>query len=135
MHASGKLPQLLPCYDRAVLPDPHYSAHDVSFPRYGSKTTSLMLYSSAYVMGRDAFNSNKQTAKLGKYAFGFEWAAFACFLLATIFFCLGGRGRKDSTKSHSTSSSRSPIFGGKRSKSTRSQGSFFNSDADRKEYA
>ena len=88
-------------------------------------------YRAAYVLGRDAFRSNNQTASLGKYAFGFEWAAWACLLIATIlFYVAGSTSKRDPT---SYSSNRRSLFGGKRSKSTRSRGSFI--DGERKEYA
>ena len=89
-----------------------------------------MRYSADYVIGRDNFRSNNQSASIGSYAFGFEWAAWACFLISTILFCLaGGSRRKDAT---AYNSNRRSFFGGKRSKSTRSRGSFI--DGDRKTY-
>merc|ERR1711964_462492 len=72
----------------------------------------------AYVKGRDNFRRNGQSANIGKYAFGFEWAALACFFLSTILFCIGGGARRDNT------STKRRGFGGKRSRSTRSRGSF-----------
>ena len=87
-------------------------------------------YSAAYVIGRNNFRSNKQTANIGSYAFGFEWAAWGCFLISTVLFCIaGGSRKKDST---AYSSNRRSFFGGKRSKSSRSRGSFI--DGDRKTY-
>ena len=90
--------------------------------------------SAAYVLGRDKFRKAGFTAGLGKYAFGLEWAAMAALLVATVLFCLGGKGQKDKT---SYNAGRRSFFGGKRSKSTkstRSRGSFING-ADNKEYA
>ncbi|KAL9126364.1 MAG: hypothetical protein Q9217_004566 [Psora testacea] len=54
----------------------------------------------AYVQGRDAFHSNSRPASLGRYTFGFMWAAVACLFLSTVFFCAGGAadssgGRKE----------------------------------------
>lgn len=86
--------------------------------------------SAAYVIGRDNFRSNGQSAEIGDYAFGFEWAAWACFLIASILYCMAGGSRKNDT--YGTGSRG---FFGKRSKSTkstRSRGSFI--DGDRKTY-
>lgn len=88
-------------------------------------TAALM--TSAFVMGRNAFRSNGQAATIGQYAFGFEWAAFACWFLASIFFCMGGSSKKDTY-----GSSKGGFFKGRRSASTRSRGSFIKAD---KEYA
>ncbi|KAK3710194.1 Eisosomes component [Vermiconidia calcicola] len=75
------------------------------------------------VIGRQAFRSNGQTATLGKYAYGFTWGAMACFLIATILLCIGGsKGKDDYSKSSS--------FGRKRS--TRSRGSFRDSESGRR---
>lgn len=86
-------------------------------------TAALM--TTAYVKGRNNFNRNGQNATLGKTAFGFEWAALACWFLATVFFCIGGAASKDST----TTKSKGGFFG-RRSRSTRSRGSFVNGDKD-----
>lgn len=91
----------------------------------------LTLPSSAFVKGRNLFNSNGQNATLGKYAFGFEWASFACFFLAMILFCIGGAASKKSS-SGSKKNKQGGFFKGRRSASTRSRGSFINGD---KEYA
>lgn len=79
------------------------------------------MFSAAYLKGRNAFRANGQAAQIGAYAFGFEWAAFVCFFLATILFCIGGSTSK--SDSHRG-------FKGRRSKSTRSRGSFINGDKD-----
>lgn len=78
--------------------------------------------------GRNNFRKNGQAAHIGKYAFGFEWAAFACFFISIILFCVSGSARKEK----SYGSSKGGFFKGKRSKSTRSQGSFFDKN---KEYS
>ncbi|EXJ78680.1 hypothetical protein A1O1_09082 [Capronia coronata CBS 617.96] len=78
------------------------------------------LMTAAYVKGRDNFRRNGQASHIGKYAFGFEWAAFACFLISTVLFCMAGSSRRDTT----TTSTRRSFFKGRRSKSTRSRGSF-----------
>ena len=88
----------------------------------------LIHFSATFVRGRNAFNSNNQTATIGKYAFGYEWAAFACWFLATVFFCIGG----SASKKDSYGSSKGGFFKGRRNNSTRSRGSFIKAD---KEYA
>lgn len=93
--------------------------------------TFTNVYSAAYVKGRDHFRSNGETANIGKYAFGFEWAAFACWFLATVLFCIGGSVSKKDTYG-SGKKSRGGFFKGRRNNSTRSRGSFIKAD---KEYS
>jgi hypothetical protein len=85
------------------------------------------LMTAAYVMGRNDFNNNGQSAILGKMAFGFMWGAVGCLTLATVLYCMGGRS------SHSSDGyvGRRGFFGPRRHASTRSGGSF----NARKEYA
>ncbi|EGP82775.1 unnamed protein product [Zymoseptoria tritici ST99CH_3D1] len=77
------------------------------------------------VKGRDAFRAGGADAKLGVYAYGFSWGAFAALFLATILFCLGGRMGKDDSSKKSGG-----YFGRKRS--TRSRGSFVDSASERR---
>ena len=74
--------------------------------------------------GRDGFRSNGNDAKIGVKAMAFTWSTWACFFLATIFFCVGG------TVSRSNSTQKSSYFGRKRS--TRSRGSFVDSSSERR---
>lgn len=83
-----------------------------------------MLYSAWAVEGRNIFRRNNQTAKLGVYGFAFTWAAMAAFLLSAILFCIGGRVGKDER------STKTSYFGRKRS--TRSRGSFRDSESGRR---
>jgi hypothetical protein len=80
------------------------------------------------VLGRNHFNSNGQEAHLGRYAYGFSWAAVACYFLSTILFCIGGSSGRD--RDTTARSSRGGFF--KRSRSTRSRhsqrGSFIDSE-------
>lgn len=93
----------------------------------------LTLSSGAYVKGRDHFRSNGQGADIGTYAFGFEWAAFACYFISTVLFCMSGKGRKNNaSKGAPDSPAKGTFFKGGRSTSTRSRGSFIN--GDNKEY-
>ncbi|KAI9799303.1 MAG: hypothetical protein M1825_004796 [Sarcosagium campestre] len=81
------------------------------------QAAAAALMTACYVIARKNFRSDDITADLGKYGFGFMWAATASLLLATIFFFLVvGAG-----KNQKSSSSKS-FF--RRNKSTRSQGSF-----------
>ncbi|MCJ1341268.1 hypothetical protein MMC09_006564 [Bachmanniomyces sp. S44760] len=84
------------------------------------QTLTAALMTAAYVMGRNDFNM-ATTAILGKYAFGFMWAAMACLFLSTILFFVGGATSK------SSSGGRGGFFGGGRSntkKSAHNRGSF-----------
>ncbi|KIW07892.1 hypothetical protein, variant [Verruconis gallopava] len=80
------------------------------------------------VMGRDHFNADGQTAKLGRYGYGFTWASVACFFISTVLFCIGGstgRGRD-----YEAGRSRGGLFGRKRSTRSRhsQRGSFLGSE-------
>ncbi|RMZ80064.1 hypothetical protein DV737_g3130, partial [Chaetothyriales sp. CBS 132003] len=95
------------------------------------QTLQASLMTAAYTKGRNNFRHNGQSARVGAYAIGFEWAAFACFFLAIILLFLGGSsGRQKKVQS---STPRQSFFRGKRSKSTRSRGSFI--DGPNKEYS
>lgn len=80
--------------------------------------------SAAYLQGRNAFQADGQTASLGRYNFGFMWAAVACLFLAMILLCGGGAagGKKDKRDKKSGG-----MFGRKKStRSSRERGSFYN---------
>jgi hypothetical protein len=62
-------------------------------------------------------------AHIGRYLMGFTWAAVACFFLATITFCLGGKLGGD--RSSGVRRTRS-------TKSNRSRGSFLETDSQRR---
>ncbi|KAF2839098.1 SUR7-domain-containing protein [Patellaria atrata CBS 101060] len=98
------------------------------------QTLAACLMTAWTVLGRNHFRSNDQPAKLGVKAYGFTWAAVACFFLSTILFCCGGAvGRRDNT--YASSGRRSgggglfSKFGRKRS--TRSRGSFVDGERGR----
>jgi len=62
-------------------------------------TLAAVLMTVTFVKARDVFKNAGITASLGKYAFGFTWAAWACILLAAtllILGCLSGRGNTSS---------------------------------------
>jgi len=87
------------------------------------QTLVAVLMTAAYVIGRNNFRSNNQTASLGRYNFGFMWAAMAALIMAMVLFCVGGA---TSTKNTSSYEKRSGFMG--RKKSTRSRGSFIADD-------
>lgn len=74
-------------------------------------------------MGRNAFRSANQEAHIGKYLMSFAWASMACFFLATIMFCLGGKLGGDSSSGMRRTRS---------TKSNRSRGSFIDTDSTRR---
>lgn len=93
---------------------------------------SLTFNDSAWtVEGRNHFRRAGQTANLGAYGYGFTWAPVACYFIALVLFCSGGTAsRKDGTYQKKS------YFGRKRS--TRSRGSFIDSESQRRvrdEYA
>ncbi|KAK2767377.1 hypothetical protein FQN54_003533 [Arachnomyces sp. PD_36] len=79
-------------------------------------TISACLMTGAYVKGRDSFNDNGQTAKLGVKAFAFMWTSVALLFLGSVFYCAGGaitpRGERRSSDQETRG-----LFGKKRSKS------------------
>ncbi|KAK4893356.1 Eisosomes component [Elasticomyces elasticus] len=95
------------------------------------QTLTAALMTAWTVQGRNAFRSNNQSAHLGVKAYAFTWATMACYLLATILFCLGGRvGKEENKYSKGTGTS---YFGRKKStRSTRSRGSFIDSESQRR---
>ncbi|KAJ6020624.1 hypothetical protein N7540_006128 [Penicillium herquei] len=83
-------------------------------------TTCLM--TAVFVQGRDAFNSNGQSAKLGVKAFAFMWTASTCLFLSCLCYCLGGAvGRKDTGGYTGRKERRRGFFSSARSNSVRSQ--------------
>ncbi|KAG2169710.1 SUR7-domain-containing protein [Aureobasidium pullulans] len=86
------------------------------------------LMTACFVQGRNAFRRNGQDARLGRYGFGWTWAAFAAYFLCMILFCVGGAVSK------SSSTTRTPKKGGMfgRKASTRSRGSFIDSESQRR---
>lgn len=73
------------------------------------------------VKARNDLMAMGHDAVLGRYSYGFTWAAFAAFFVSVILFCVAGAvgGKSSST---SGKKSRFGAFGRKRS--TRSRGSF-----------
>ncbi|KAI4261338.1 MAG: hypothetical protein L6R42_003463 [Xanthoria sp. 1 TBL-2021] len=96
------------------------------------QTLTAALMTAAYVQGRDAFRADGRTATLGRYNFGFMWAAVACLFLATLMLCVGGvTGKKD--KGYSSRTGGRKFFGRKKStKSNRDRGSFIDPERQRR---
>ncbi|KAL9001707.1 MAG: hypothetical protein Q9188_005330 [Gyalolechia gomerana] len=96
------------------------------------QTLTAALITAAFVQGRDAFRSQDRIASLGRYNFGFMWAAVACLFLATLLECIGGvTGKKDRSYTKRTGGRR--FFGRKKStRSTRSRGSFIDPERQRR---
>jgi len=87
------------------------------------QTLAAALMTAWTVEGRNAFNKNGYSATLGKKAYGFTWGAMACYLIATVLFCMGGAVGRD----------RSGTVSRKRStRSTRSRGSFLETESQRR---
>lgn len=76
----------------------------------------MMFLSAWTVKGRNAFRGNGQDAHLGKMAYGFTWAAFACYFISTVLFCCAPSASRDEGY---TSRRRSGLFGRKRSTRSR----------------
>lgn len=78
--------------------------------------------SAAYVKGRNNFNSNGQTARLGVKAFSFMWTAVGLLFLSALLYCVAGvispRGKRGSGGKKSRG-----MFGGK-SERRRSKGDY-----------
>ncbi|KAF4621947.1 hypothetical protein G7Y89_g14401 [Cudoniella acicularis] len=107
-------------------------------------TLAASLMTAVFVKARNAFQSNGQSARVGRYAFGFTWGAWACMFLAAIFLFMGcGAGSSRSEKRRSTRSitgeagNNTGFF--RRQRSRRSaQGSFVDNESQRRvkdEYA
>ncbi|KAF1365714.1 SUR7-domain-containing protein [Lizonia empirigonia] len=87
------------------------------------QTLSAALLTAWVVKGRDAFRSANLDASIGRYLLAFAWASMACFLLATVLFCLGGALGGD--RSSGVSRRRS-------TKSNKSRASFMDTDSQRR---
>ncbi|KAJ5390093.1 uncharacterized protein N7496_001161 [Penicillium cataractarum] len=60
------------------------------------QTITTCLMTAVFVQGRDAFNRNGQSSKLGVKAYAFMWTATACLFISCMLYCAGGAvGRKD----------------------------------------
>jgi len=101
-----------------------YLASTTTFVALFFQALAASLMTAWTVQGRNAFRSAGQSANLGTKAYAFTWATFACFLLASIFFCLGG-----SIGSNDKYSSKKSSF---RRRGARSRGSFVDGESTRR---
>ncbi|CAF9930919.1 MAG: hypothetical protein HETSPECPRED_007746 [Heterodermia speciosa] len=90
------------------------------------------LMTAAYVLGRNNFRSAGHSASLGRYNFGFMWAAVACLFLSTILFCAGGAASRGKNSTYSSRGTGGRSFMGRRKKSTRNRGSFIDKERERR---
>ncbi|KAF1966925.1 SUR7-domain-containing protein [Bimuria novae-zelandiae CBS 107.79] len=72
--------------------------------------------------GRDAWRSAGFESKIGTILMAFAWATFACYLLSSILFCLGGTTGRES----------SGVRRKRSTHSTRSRGSFLDTESQRR---
>ncbi|MCJ1226129.1 hypothetical protein MMC12_002778 [Toensbergia leucococca] len=94
------------------------------------QTLTASLMTAAYVIGRNNFRANKQSANVGKYSFGFMWAAMACLFLSTVLFCVAGVTSKKDTTTYTKRTGGKSFFG--RKNTTRSRGTFIDSESQRR---
>ncbi|RYP56972.1 hypothetical protein DL769_009787 [Monosporascus sp. CRB-8-3] len=57
-------------------------------------TLAASLMTATFVKMRNEFRSAGRSASIGRYAFGFTWAALTCLIIATVLFFLGWLGAK-----------------------------------------
>jgi len=112
-----------------------YLSSSLTFLAVGMQAVAASLMTAWVVQGYREFNAAGQTTEYGVKAIAFTWATFTCWVLATIFFCVGGAVGKTST-TYDKGSKKSGLFSRKRS--TRSRGSFRDAESGRRvkdEYA
>ncbi|KAK0932412.1 Eisosomes component [Friedmanniomyces endolithicus] len=78
------------------------------------------------IQARNQFRKNGQRASIGVKGYAFTWVTFACYIIAMVLFCVGG----SVGKSESSYDKKSSYFG--RNKSTRSRGSFIDTESQRR---
>jgi len=105
------------------------------------------LMTAEFVKARNQFHKAGMSAKIGRYAFGWTWGAWACITLATLLLfsgsAVGGRSKDDNVRNTSVrqNGTRNKTTNGgffRRQRSTRSRGSFIDNDGQRRvkeEYA
>jgi len=113
-------------------------------------TLGVALMTSEFVQARKRFTDAGMSAKVGRYAFGFSWGAWAAMFLATVFLFLGcgaGGSRDDKVRSTRPTRTNGATTGGglgnigffRRQRSRRSaRGSFVDNESQRRvkdEYA
>ncbi|KAE8443129.1 hypothetical protein EG329_002373 [Mollisiaceae sp. DMI_Dod_QoI] len=112
-------------------------------------TLGAALMTSEFVQARKRFTEAGMSAKVGKYAFGFTWGAWAALFLAAVALfvgCLAGSSREGKVRTRSTRTNGATTGGGlgnigffRRQRSRRSaRGSFVDNESQRRvkdEYA
>jgi len=114
----------------------------LSFTRIGSGVSSLIVFGASsfqtlaailmtvtFVKARNVFRANGITAQIGKYGFAFTWAAAVALFVASMLFFFGCCLGRDKGGDH-VSSSRGGFF--RRNKSTRSRGSFVDTESTKR---
>ncbi|KAK8075292.1 SUR7 protein [Apiospora hydei] len=76
---------------------------------------AVSLMTATFVKARVAFARDGRDASLGRYGFGFSWAAWACLFVSMVLFFLGTRAGKDKAPSGPSSGGWGSRFGRKRS--------------------
>ncbi|KAL2037880.1 hypothetical protein N7G274_009355 [Stereocaulon virgatum] len=89
------------------------------------QTITAALMTAAFVKGRNNFRSNGMPASLGRDAFGFMWAAVACYFIATVLLCAGGAA---SASSRGDRRGGGKMFFGRKQKAHRDRGSFIDKE-------
>jgi len=106
-------------------------------------TFAASLMTVTFVEARDRFKHAGMSAKVGRYAFGFTWGAWACMFLATVMLFLGCGlgGRRDkapTTTTRGTGGVSSRNFFRRRRSRPSARGSFVDNESQRRvkdEYA
>lgn len=105
-------------------------------------TLAASLMTAEFVQARDRFHDAGLAAKVGKYAFGWTWGAWAAITIATILLFSGAAVSGPSSRSTRDDNARSTPTGNigffRRQRSTRSRGSFVDNDGQhrvKQEYA
>jgi hypothetical protein len=86
------------------------------------QTLAAALMTAWTVLGRNAFHSAGYDSKLGVKLYAFTWTAMACFLISTVLFCVRGAAGRES----------SGVRRKRSTKSTRSRGSFLDTESQRR---
>jgi len=104
-------------------------------------TLGASLMTAEFVKARNEFRNAGMSAKIGTYAFGWTWAAWACITIATILLFSGAAtgGSSNASSGDNVKTKKSTNVGFfRRQRSTRSRGSFIDNDGQRRvkdEYA
>jgi len=103
-------------------------------------TLAAALMTAVFVEARNRFQGAGIGAKIGQYAFGFTWGAWACMLIATVFLFMGcgASDRKGHDGQVRTARTGSNMGFFRRQRERRARGSFVDNESERRvkdEYA